>query len=96
MENQELIVIDVVCKEYQIEINFIHDLEEFGLIQIVKQQEKKYLEKNQLVFIEKILRLHNDLNINKEGIEIILNLQEKENELLSEINYLRKRLGLYE
>ena len=94
MENQELIVIDVVCKEYQIEINFIHDLEEFGLIQIVKQQEKKYLD--QLVFIEKILRLHNDLNINKEGIEIILNLQEKENELLSEINYLRKRLGLYE
>ena len=96
MENQELIVIDVFCKEYQIEINFIHDLEEFGLIQIVKKQEKKYLDKNQLVFIEKILRLHNDLNINKEGIEIILNLQEKENQLLSEINYLRKRLGLYE
>ena len=96
MENQELIVIDVFCKEYQIEINFIHDLEEFGLIQIVKKQEKKYLDKNQLVFIEKIIRLHNDLNINKEGIEIILNLQEKENQLLSEINYLRKRLGLYE
>lgn len=96
MENQELIVIDVFCKEYQIETNFILDLEEFGLIQIVKQQEKKYLDKNQLVFIEKILRLHNDLNINKEGIEIILNLQEKENQLLSEINYLRKRLGLYE
>ena len=96
MENQELIIIDVVCKEYQIETNFILDLEEFGLIQIVKHQEKKYLDKNQLVFIEKILRLHNDLNINKEGIEIILNLQEKENQLLSEINYLRKRLGLYE
>ncbi|MFD2907792.1 chaperone modulator CbpM [Flavobacterium ardleyense] len=96
MENQELIIIDVFCKEYQIEINFIHDLEEFGLIQIVKHQEKNYLDKNQLVFIEKILRLHNDLNINKEGIEIILDLQEKENQLLSEINYLRKRLGLYE
>lgn len=96
MENQELIVIDVFCKEYQIETNFIQDLEEFGLIQIVKKQEKKYLDKNQLVFIEKIIRLHNDLNINKEGIEIILNLQEKENQLLSEINYLRKRLGLYE
>ena len=96
METQELIVIDVFCKEYQIEINFIQDLEEFGLIQIVKKREKKYLDKNQLVFIEKIIRLHNDLNINKEGIEIILNLQEKENQLLSEINYLRKRLGLYE
>ena len=96
METQELIVIDVFCKEYQIEINFIQDLEEFGLIQIVRHQETNYLEKNKLVFIEKILRLHNDLNINKEGIEIILNLQEKENQLLSEINYLRKRLELYE
>jgi phage terminase small subunit len=96
METQELIVIEVFCKEYEIEINFIQDLEEFGLIQMVKHQEKNYLDKNQLVFIEKILRLHNDLNINKEGIEIILNLQKKENQLLSEINYLRKRLGLFE
>ena len=28
METQELIIIDVVCREYQIEINFIQDLEE--------------------------------------------------------------------
>lgn len=96
MENQELIVIDVFCKEYQIETNFILDLEEFGLIQIVKQQEKKYLDKNQLVFIEKILRLHNDLNINKEGIEIILDLLEKNNLLANEIKLLKQRINLYE
>lgn len=96
MENQELIVIDVFCKEYQIETNFILDLEEFGLIQIVKHQEKKYLDKNQLVFIEKILRLHNDLNINKEGIEIILDLLEKNNLLANEIKLLKQRINLYE
>ncbi|WP_320814763.1 chaperone modulator CbpM [Flavobacterium sp.] len=96
METQELIIVDVFCQEYQIEINFIQDLEEFGLIQTVVHQEQKYLDKNQLVYIEKIIRLHNDLNINKEGIEIILNLQEKENQLLTEIKHLRSRLGLYE
>jgi phage terminase small subunit len=96
METQELIIVDVFCQEYQIEINFIQDLEEFGLIQTVVHQEQKYLDKNQLVYIEKIIRLHNDLNINKEGIEIILNLQEKENQLLAEIKHLRSRLGLYE
>ena len=96
MESQELIIIDVFCKECQIEINLIHDLEEFGLIETIVHQEQKYLDKNQLAYIEKIIRLHNDLNINKEGIEIILNLQEKENQLLSEINYLKNRLGLYE
>lgn len=96
METQELIIVDVFCKECQIEINLIHDLEEFGLIETIVHQEQKYLDKNQLAYIEKIIRLHNDLNINKEGIEIILNLQEKENQLLSEINYLKNRLGLYE
>ena len=96
METQELIIIDVVCQEYQIEINLINDLESFGLIETIVHNENKYLDKNQLVYVEKIIRLHNELNINKEGIEIILDLLEKEKQLLSEINYLKSRLGLYE
>lgn len=96
METQELIIIDVVCQEYQIEINLINDLESFGLIETIVHNENKYLDKNQLVYVEKIIRLHNELNINKEGIEIILDLLEKEKQLLSEINYFKNRLGLYE
>ena len=96
METQDLIIIDVFCQEYQIEINFINDLESFGLIETVVHNENKYLDINQLVHVEKIIRLHNDLNINKEGIEIILGLLEKEKQLLSEIKYLKNRLGLYE
>ena len=96
METQELIIIDVVCQEYQIEINLINDLESFGLIETIVHNENKYLDKNQLVYVEKIIRLHNDLNINKEGIEIILGLLEKEKQLLSEIKYLKNRLDLYE
>lgn len=96
METQELIIVDLFCREYQIEISFIQDLEAYGLVEIIVQEEQMYLDRNQLATLEKIIRLHNDLNINKEGIDIILNLQEKENQLLSEINYLKNRLGLYE
>ena len=96
METPELIIVDVFCQEYQIEINLINDLESFGLIETIVHNENKYLDKNQLVYVEKIIRLHNDLNINKEGIEIILDLLEKEKQLLSEINYLKNRLDLYE
>ena len=96
METQDLIIIDVFCQEYQIEINLINDLESFGLIETIVHNENKYLDKNQLVHVEKIIRLHNDLNINKEGIEIILDLLEKEKQLLSEIKYLKNRLDLYE
>ena len=96
METQDLIIIDVFCQEYQIEINLINDLESFGLIETIVHNENKYLDKNQLVKKKKIIRLHNDLNINKEGIEIILDLLEKEKQLLSEIKYLKNRLDLYE
>jgi chaperone modulatory protein CbpM len=96
MGTQELIIVDVFCQEYQIEINLINDLESFGLIETIVHNENKYLDKNQLVYVEKIIRLHNDLNINKEGIEIILDLLEKEKQLLLEIKYLKNRLGLYE
>ena len=82
METQELIIVDVFCQEYQIEINLINDLESFGLIETIVHNENKYLDKNQLVHVEKIIRLHNDLNINKEGVEIILDLLEKEKQLL--------------
>lgn len=96
METQELIIVDVFCQEYQIEINLLNDLESFGLIEIIVQDEVQYLDKNHLFHLEKVIRLHNDLNINKEGIEIILNLLEKENQLISEIKYLKNRLALYE
>lgn len=96
METQELIIVDIFCKEYQIEINLIDDLEAFGLIETIVKQEQKFVAKSQLATLEKIIRLHNELNINKEGIEIILNLLEKEKQLLTEIKYLKSKLGLYE
>jgi chaperone modulatory protein CbpM len=96
LEVLDLIVIALFCNASQIEINFIEDLEAFGLIEITIQNEIKYINKNQLATLEKIIRLHNNLKINNEGIDIILNLQEKENQLLTEINYLKNRLSLYE
>ena len=96
METQELIIVEVFCREYQIEINLIEDLEDFGLIETIIHKEDKYVIKNQLADIEKIIRLHNELNINKEGIEIILDLLDKVNHINNEVKQLKDRLHLYE
>lgn len=96
MDTQELIIVEVFCQEYQIETHLIDDLEEFGLIQTIAYKDNKYINKNELVYVEKIIRLHNELNINKEGIEVILDLVEKVNNLQAEVKYLKNRLGLYE
>ncbi len=96
MDTQELIIVEVFCQEYQVEVNLIHDLGEFGLIEIVIYQEHKHLIKSQLATIEKIIRLHNELNINKEGIEVVLDLLDKVNQLTTDVKHLKDRLNLYE
>jgi hypothetical protein len=96
MEAQELIIVDVFCQEYHIETSLIWELEEFGLLETIQEEEVCYLHKNDIITIEKIVRLHADLNINKEGIEVILSLLDKVNQLNNEIKKLKNRLNLYE
>ena len=43
-----------------------------------------------------MIRLHNELNVNIEGIDVVFNLLEKEKELREELNALKNKLKLYE
>ncbi|MEZ4805825.1 MAG: chaperone modulator CbpM [Bacteroidia bacterium] len=46
--------------------------------------------------LEKILRLHRDLNVNIEALDVVLNLLNKIDELQLEVNQLNNRLRLHE
>lgn len=96
MDTQNLIPAEVFCSSHKIEIAFIHTLCEYGLIEIKEQNEMMYICTNQLPEIEKYLRLHYDLNINVEGIEVVTNLLERMSSLQSEITVLKNRLKRYE
>lgn len=96
MEIQELIIVETFCETHQVEMSWIQDLEEFGLIEITIQNDISYISENQLHKIKKIVRLQNDLNINNEGIEVILSLLEKIDSLDQEVRILKNRLDLYE
>lgn len=96
METQELIIVEVFCQEFQIDTSVIWELEDFGLIQTIEYNKTHYINKNEIVTVEKIIRLHTDLNINKEGVEVILDLLDKVASLNSDIKLLKDRLNLYE
>jgi len=96
MEAQELIVLEIYCEHNQIEVSFVESLEEFELIAIVKQNNQKYLINEQLATIDKIIRLHNQLNINREGIQVAFNLLQKMEQMDEEIRLLKAKLSLYE
>mgnify|MGYP000430098390 CR=1 FL=1 len=47
-------------------------------------------------YATKIIRLHNELNVNLEGIDVVFNLLEKEKQLRDELTALKNRIRLYE
>ena len=96
METADLIPIQIVCKYYNIPVAFIYRLQEFELIELTVLKRDFFIHKKELRKVEKIVRLHYDLDINFEGIDAINNLLEQVNALKQEIITLHNRLRLYE
>lgn len=96
METKNLIAITPICTSYNIEISFVATLKELGLIALTKQQEEYYIHIDDVPNVEKMIRMHRDLNINPEGIDVVFNLLARVDSLQSEMNALRNRLRLYE
>lgn len=96
MDTQEFIPIDLFCRQHNIGISFISSLQEFGLIDVMQINEAECIPLNQLVEAEKLVRLHGDLEINLEGIDVITHLLHRVKEMQAEIQALKNRLRLYE
>lgn len=94
MEN--LIPVDVLCVQYQVNDQFFSRLVATGLIEIHLVREIAYVQEESLFEIEKIMRLHRELDVNLEGIDIVLNLLQKIDNLQNEMLALKNRLSLYE
>lgn len=96
MKNKNLIPLHQVCQHYNVEFSFIQSLNEFGLMQIITIEETHYINDDQILPLEKMIRLHFDLEINIEGIEVIANLLTRVDVLQEELRITRSRLRLYE
>ena len=93
MENQKLVLIETLCIHYELEASFFESLEEIGLIILVRENEEIYIPEEKVTDLEKVLRLHKELDVNLEGIDVILNLLGKVESLQMELNLAKQRLG---
>jgi len=96
MENTEMIMLDEFCASHHVEVSFIHSLEETGLIETVAVNQALYIVSDDLPKLEQITRLHQDLNINPEGIDAVNHLLRHIEEMKQEIVQLRNRIRFYE
>lgn len=96
MKKENLIEINKLCTQYEVELSFFEQIEQIGLIEISTLTQHQYLHKKHIDNVEKVLRLHNDLKVNMEGIDVIFNLLDKITILQEELIQLKNRLDIYE
>lgn len=92
METENLISIIQFCKHYNIEHAFIHSLNEHELIELISINGNTYIHTESIEKVEKIIRLHLDLLINIEGIDVILQLLKKNEMLQNELDIARRKI----
>lgn len=96
MENEELIAMEVYCDHEGVEVSFVEALHDRGLIRITTVKEQRFIDPEHLSRVEKLARMHYDLDINLEGIEAISHLLERMEALQQDMHSLSERLRLYE
>jgi len=96
MNIKNLIPANEFCIHHNIAVSFISSLHENGLIKIITIEEISYIQKNQLPDLERIIRFSSELNINIEGIQTIIHLLKRINEMQNEIILLKNRLSMFD
>ena len=96
MQNENLISVTACCKHYDIEVSFIHSLDQCGFIKIVSVDTAEFLDTDELQTLEKFIRLHYELDINMQGIEAINFLLDRVQNMQQQIAFLKSKLTVYE
>jgi chaperone modulatory protein CbpM len=92
----ELLSAEDCCAYYHIEYHFLELLHEHNLIDLVNVDAQYYLHVDALRNLETLMRMHYELDINLEGIEVINNLLSRVNKLHQQITHLKNKLKVYE
>ena len=96
MNTLEFIPVAHLSKQYRIEETFITELHEKGVLQLKIVEQTYCLHCDSMPVFEKIMRIHDELHINIEGIDVILNLLDKIDDLNRQLVKTQNRLRLYE
>ncbi|GGD42582.1 chaperone modulator CbpM [Muriicola marianensis] len=96
MAKDELFPVVRLCELYNLEAAFFEELGEFGMIDLRIYRGERCIHQDALQKVEKIIRIHRDLHVNLEGIDVVMNMLRRQEELEERILRLNNRLRRYE
>ncbi len=91
-----LIHISDFYKSHEIEQSFMIQLQEYDLIELRVVDSDTFIALEEMPKVEKMIRLHQDLSINIEGIEAIYHLLERNKKKQQKIRVLHQKLRIHE
>lgn len=96
MQKDNLVQANEFCMHHHIEMSFIYSLHEYGLVEIQNEGDEVFIPTDQLCTLEKLVRLHYELDINMEGIDVIQHLLQKLESTQEEMAQLKTQLKFYQ
>lgn len=96
MQSEGLISVREFCGHHHLEITFVQTLEQHGLIQTVTVEQALYVQPAQLPQLEKFVRLHQELAIHADDLDVVNDLLERLEDLQQQVTQLQNRLSFYE
>lgn len=96
MRTQDFFPVVKLCEQYNLEFTFFEELGEIGLIRIEVYRGKKCIHQDALNEVEKIIRIHRDLHVNLEGIDVVMHMLRRQEKLEAELLRLTNKLRRYE
>lgn len=93
---EDLIAAADICLYHNVEYTFISSLGDAGLIALKFVDHDVYLPQNELFKLEKMIRMHLELDINLAGIEAISHLLQRVEQMQEELRILKNRTIFHE
>lgn len=96
MNAEHLILVSEFCAHYQIDTAFVDLLEQRSLVETITIEQIIYIQPEQLPRLEKFVRLHQDLSIHADDLDVVSDLLERVENLQQQVTQLQNRLSFYE
>ncbi len=87
-----MIVVEEFCTVHELEISFVDRLAEHDLVHLVSIDQRSYISQEELPVLERFVRLHQDLGLPPDSLDVIDRLLSQIESLQEEIARLRNRL----
>ncbi|MBD1394492.1 chaperone modulator CbpM [Mucilaginibacter glaciei] len=96
MRTENVISVSDFCVFHNVEYTFVDYLADAGLVTVTAINQTNCIPIDEIQKLERLVRLHNELDINEPGVATINNLLQKLDDMQQEVSYLRSKLSLYE